>query len=98
MKDLESNVIHATHAIGLKQGHSVFIPRIDMNSNSDSDIPFKLIRRQLPILPAFAMTINKSQGQSLEKIAIALRQPVFAHGQFLMPCHAVYLQMVLNSS
>jgi hypothetical protein len=28
------------------------------------------------------MTINKAQGQSLQKIGINLRQPVFTHGQF----------------
>jgi hypothetical protein len=28
------------------------------------------------------MTINKAQGQSLQKVGIDLRQPVFTHGQF----------------
>ena len=28
------------------------------------------------------MTINKAQGQSLQKIDINLRQPVFTHSQF----------------
>ena len=27
------------------------------------------------------MTINKSQGQSLSKVGLFLRQPVFTHGQ-----------------
>ena len=27
------------------------------------------------------MTINKSQGQSLQKVGVDLRSPVFAHGQ-----------------
>ena len=30
----------------------------------------------------FTMTINKTQRQSLQKIGIDLRQPVFTHGQF----------------
>ena len=30
---------------------------------------------------AYAMTINKSQGQTLDKVGIYLRQPVFDHGQ-----------------
>jgi ATP-dependent exoDNAse (exonuclease V) alpha subunit len=30
----------------------------------------------------FAITINKAQGQSLQKVDINLRQPVFTHGQF----------------
>jgi ATP-dependent DNA helicase PIF1 len=34
------------------------------------------------VRPAFAMTINKSQGQTFKKIALYLPSPVFAHGQF----------------
>ena len=30
---------------------------------------------------AFSMTINKSQGQTLNKLGIYLSQPVFSHGQ-----------------
>ena len=32
----------------------------------------------------FIMTINKTQRQSLQKVGIDLRQPVFTHGQFYM--------------
>ncbi len=31
--------------------------------------------------PAFAMTINKSQGQTFKHIGIFLRDSVFSHGQ-----------------
>ena len=31
--------------------------------------------------PAFAMTINKSQGQTFKKVGIYLPQPCFSHGQ-----------------
>ena len=44
-------------------------------------MPFTMKRIQFPVRPAFAMTINKSQGQTFEKIGIYLREPVFAHGQ-----------------
>ena len=40
-----------------------------------------MVRRQFPIRLAFAMTINKAQGQSLKRVGIYLKRPVFAHGQ-----------------
>ncbi|XP_022040831.1 ATP-dependent DNA helicase pif1-like [Helianthus annuus] len=61
-------------------GTRTFIPRINL-SPSDKRIPFKLQRRQFPIAVCFAMTINKSQGQSLSKVGLFLKQPVFTHGQ-----------------
>ena len=46
-----------------------------------SDLTFILGRRQFPVRLAFAMTINKSQGQSVKHVGIDLRTPVFTHGQ-----------------
>ncbi|KYM94744.1 ATP-dependent DNA helicase PIF1, partial [Cyphomyrmex costatus] len=43
--------------------------------------PFTFKRRQFPIKLAFAMTINKSQGQTFDKIRVDLRKDVFNHGQ-----------------
>jgi ATP-dependent exoDNAse (exonuclease V) alpha subunit len=38
-------------------------------------------RRQFPIIVSYAMTINKSQGQSLDCVGLYLPKPVFSHGQ-----------------
>jgi len=49
--------------------------------SSDSGLPFKFQRRQFPISLCFAMTINKSQGQTLSRVSLYLPQHVFTHGQ-----------------
>ncbi|XP_074352577.1 uncharacterized protein LOC141691718 [Apium graveolens] len=65
---------------GAKIGQNVTIPRIIM-SPKESKWPFKLNRLQLPIASCFAMTINKSQGQSLKRVGLYLPGQVFTHGQ-----------------
>jgi hypothetical protein len=78
--NLQPNLIVGEVLTGRAKSNFVFIPRIDL-APSDSNMPFILKRRQFPVRVAFAMTINKSQGQTLEKVGICLREPVFSHGQ-----------------
>jgi hypothetical protein len=40
-----------------------------------------MLRRQFPVALAFAMTINKAQGQSVKLVGLDLRVPCFGHGQ-----------------
>lgn len=49
--------------------------------STSEGLHFTLTRLQFPVRLAFAMTINKSQGQSLQYVGIDLRKPVFTHGQ-----------------
>ncbi|KAL0661573.1 hypothetical protein Bca4012_098410 [Brassica carinata] len=65
---------------GSNVGKTVYIPRL-LITPSDTRLPFKMRRRQLPLAVAFAITINKSQGQSLSEVGLFLPRPVFSHGQ-----------------
>ena len=52
------------------------------SKDNDNHLPCVFTRFQLPLRPAFAMTINKAQGQSLNVVGLDLQsRPVFAHGQ-----------------
>lgn len=65
---------------GKKAGQKAFIPRIVMTP-TDSTLPFVFKRRQFPVVVCYAMTINKSQGQTLKRVGLYLPKPVFSHGQ-----------------
>ncbi|KZS19466.1 ATP-dependent DNA helicase PIF1 [Daphnia magna] len=80
IKALSGNLIVAEITAGKHKGHNVFLPRMSMPP-TDSDLPFKLKRLQFPVLVAFAMTINKSHGQTFERVGIYLPESVFSHGQ-----------------
>ncbi|GFT32953.1 ATP-dependent DNA helicase [Trichonephila clavipes] len=80
------NILEATILIGKFQGELVLLPRIAMIP-SDSPIPFK--RLQYPIRLAFAMTINKSQGQTMKICGLNLENSCFSHGQLYVACSSV---------
>ena len=84
--EISSHVIDAEIATGTHRGKRVFIPRIVMIP-SETDFPFVLRRKQFPIRPAFCITINKGQGQSLQSVGIFLPTPeaIFSHGQLYVP-------------
>ena len=82
LRRASSRILEVSIVGGSHNGSIALIPRVSLTPNSDgNDFPFVLRRRQFPVRLAFAMSINKSQGQSLKVVGLDLRIPVFTHGQ-----------------
>ena len=76
VKKTMENLIEATILTGPYEGEAVLLPRIPM---IPTDLLFQFKRLQFPIRLVFAITINKAQGQSLEKCGIDLNTDCFSH-------------------
>eukprot|EP00111_Clytia_hemisphaerica_P007544 TCONS_00021908-protein len=80
IRNLQDNIIDAEILTGFHTGQRTLIPRITFCPN-DTHLPFQLKRVQFPVRLSYAVTINKSQGQTYDKVGISLRRPCFSHGQ-----------------
>ena len=79
--NMSERVLHIQIIGGDHHGQFALIPRIALIPPSSPDFAFKFKRRQFPVRLAFAITINRAQGQSVAHVGLDLRVPVFAHGQ-----------------
>ncbi|CAB4443074.1 unnamed protein product [Rhizophagus irregularis] len=82
------NVIEAEIITGKHAGKYAFLPHITLSS-TNATLPFIFKYCQFLIQPAFVMTINKSQGQTLNWVGLYFPTPVFAHRQFYVACSKV---------
>ncbi|XP_008189030.1 uncharacterized protein LOC103311229, partial [Acyrthosiphon pisum] len=59
----------------------IVLPKIPLTSSAEDDLPVIWRRIQFPVRLSFAMTINKSQGQTFDRVGLLLTSPPFTHGQ-----------------
>ncbi|KAL3646345.1 hypothetical protein CASFOL_011525 [Castilleja foliolosa] len=83
---LAAYVIECKILTGAKTGEKVLLPRLNLTP-FDNSIPFKFQRRQFPIMISYAMTINKSQGQSLSNVGSISRSQCSAMGNCMLLFH-----------
>ena len=86
VKKLMTNIIEATILTGPFKGEDVLKLRIPMIL---TDMSFQFKRLQFPIRLAFAITINKAQGQSLELCGLYLHTDCFSQRQLYVACSRV---------
>lgn len=78
-----NRVLEGEIMAGQFAGEKVTLFRTPLQSKDNNlRIPVPFIRKQYPVRPAFAMTVNKSQGQSMKYVGINIQSvEAFAHGQ-----------------
>ncbi|XP_076038224.1 ATP-dependent DNA helicase Pif1-like [Oratosquilla oratoria] len=67
--NLQKNTIVGTFLGGSYRGEQVLIPRITLEA---TDTPVQFKRKQFPVKLSYAMTINKSQGQTFDRCGLLL--------------------------
>ena len=92
--DLKRNLLICKISSGKFKDEVVIIPRIP-TIPSDTELPFTLRHVQFPIKLSFAMTINKSQGQTMNNVGISLETGAFTHGQLYVALSRVGSKNVL---
>lgn len=74
--EMKEHVLDIEILTGKHQGELALITRMRLTCESEL-LPRTLTRFQFPVKLGFAMTINKSQGQTLDTIGICLTTPGF---------------------
>ncbi|XP_050876132.1 uncharacterized protein LOC127079807 [Lathyrus oleraceus] len=80
-RGLFMNMLDVEILTGSNAGKHAFLPRIKIKTFASDGLPFVLSRKQFPVRLSFAITINKSQGQTIPNVGIYLPRHVFSHGQ-----------------
>jgi ATP-dependent DNA helicase PIF1 len=74
VKKMINNIIETTILNEKFKGEDVLLPRIPM---IPTDMPFEFKRLQFPVRLAFAMTIQKALGQSLQVCGLNLKNKTY---------------------
>lgn len=77
--EMGHHVLRCIVVAGDQAGEEVYVPRITLNEQEKFPVAFR--RHQFPVKLAMSMTVNRSQGQTLDMVGLDLTYQAFAHGQ-----------------
>lgn len=66
---------------GDHKGEKTVVSKIKLTSKMSKNSLFSFTKFQIPVKLAYCLTINKSQGQSFDRLSIYLSDHLFSHGQ-----------------
>ena len=93
-------VVRLDRSDGPSTTHTIGRARFSFGLKRNS--PIKILRTQLPLVHSWALTINRSQGQTLDRVLLDCRRPSFSHGQANVAISRVHLAedlgVVVNDS
>ena len=75
----DSDLLHRMHKLTLNKPEKV--KTLFSITPEASGLPFTVLRRQYPIIPAYCLSVHKAQGQSLHKVGLIFESDPFTHGQ-----------------
>ena len=76
---LIGNIVEAIVFCGPYKEERLLISQIPLIPSS-TELPFEFKRLQIPVKLCFAMTVNKSQGQTFTSVEVDGRKHCFSHG------------------
>ena len=62
LKAVKQHLITCTIETGAQKGEVVYLPRVSLEPSAGDSTGLLFSRRQFPVKPTFAITINKAQG------------------------------------
>ncbi|KAG0711357.1 hypothetical protein GWK47_020749 [Chionoecetes opilio] len=81
VRGISADVLQLQVITGPSRGDDFYLPRVPLITQAASGTGVRIRCLQFPIHVAFAMTINKCQGQTKSYMGVYLPTPVFTHGQ-----------------
>ncbi|XP_031333809.1 uncharacterized protein LOC116163816 [Photinus pyralis] len=96
--DMGENLLHCRIAVGPYRGKTCVLSMLPFTyeDRRPDGTGLHFSRMQFPVELAYAMTINKAQGQTVTKVGILLKTPLFSHGQLYVAMSRVRTKLAIK--